>query len=419
MVLPLLRRRSILYIGAGIVVLLLWRIFLLTERKPFLMAVKNTPSSLHLQPEGQQLEPHLSRLLPWIPPGKSYQQTQLIFYGKPIMQAIRHICVQRKWKVTLILHDDAAGAQELQRLTSNPGVFTIVYTTSRAYHQPAIRHLANSTNALVSGIRYAYIITGPKKGQLLAFQAYFRKHSCTLEEVGIMPPSFILDKPESCLEFFHTAQANPDFWWILKPSRGYGGEGITIHRNMSHFNEKFAVCSKNRDQFVVQKYLTNLLLIEGRKFDVRAFMLVASTSPYILFYHEGYLRLSVEEFSLNGGLSVHLTNSHIQTQSRNFSVGRHYWSFGMFQNYLDSSRTVGQKRKENFVSRHLVPFIKRVGLFILQAGVCVITSPPKQLSFHVGGGGLFSRLHFLASEMCPLPLFLNHSICSRQKFYEL
>lgn len=313
-------------------------------------------------------------VVPWFEPGKVYESTQIIFYGKPIMQALKRICVKKGWQMSLILHDTPEGAKELRRLTSNPSTFSIVYAPSRTYHRPIIQELAKSNNALVGSIRHAYNIAGPKKGQLTAFRDFFNKHGCDMGDIGIMPPSFIMDSPTECVQFFKYSKLNPDFWWIMKPSQGYGGEGITFHKNMSRFYRKdFASC-QIKEQFIVQKYLKNMLLIEGRKFDVRGLILIAQTSPYNLFYHEGYLRLSVEKFNENGKMNVHLTNSHIQTQSQNFSVNKHFWSFQRFQEYLD----VYYPSNDNFVSKKLVPFIKKIGVFLLQTGalVCQITMEP-------------------------------------------
>lgn len=379
------RRGWWLYIGVGLLLLMVWKyLYFGDERTAVSKLVSPSPllqqhspmpqvrtsasdewSSTQLLVTPSSLCSKL-HLVPWFATGKVvYSHTQLIFYGKPVMQALKHICVKESWRMTLILHNNEAGAKELRRQTSDPHVFTIVYTTSRSFHQPVIRHLANSTNALVSGVRYAFTITGPKKGQLVAFRAFFNKHGCDLKSKSIMPPSFIMDDPGECMQFFRFARFSPDSWWILKPSQGYGGEGITVHRNMSQLYTIFALC-QSKEQYIVQEYLTNMLLLEGRKFDVRGFVLIAETSPYILFYHEGYLRLSVEKYDPKGGNNVHLTNSHIQTKSRNFSADKHYWSFERFQKYLDTNHPMSGGRK--FVSDHLEPFIKKMGLFILQTG---------------------------------------------------
>ena len=68
---------------------------------------------------------------------------------------------------------------------------------------------------------------------------------------------------------------------------------------------------------MIQKYIENPLLVDKRKFDVRAFMLVASTQPYLVLYNSGYARLSLNEFTLSnfeeaGEKITHLTNNAVQ-----------------------------------------------------------------------------------------------------------
>ena len=67
---------------------------------------------------------------------------------------------------------------------------------------------------------------------------------------------------------------------------------------------------------LIQKYIENPLLVEKRKFDVRAFMLVASTQPFLVLYNSGYARLSLNEFTLAnfeeaGEKITHLTNNAV------------------------------------------------------------------------------------------------------------
>ena len=301
------------------------------------------------------------RVEPWF--HRHYLETHLIFFGKPIMQAIRSICIQRRWKMKLILNDSSSGLRELENSLS-PHVFTIAFTSSRALRHPLIQQLANSTNALVSGIRYAFKITGAKKGQLEAFREQFNSFGCTLEDADIMPRSFLMDSPHDCLQFFKYANSRPTSSWVLKTSQGYGGDGITILPNLTRLHRDFGTCQGN-GEYVVQEYLSNLLLVEGRKFDVRALVLIAGTTPYLLFHHDGYLRVSVKEFDPNGGRAVHLTNSHVQVISTGFDPEKHFWSFQRFQEYLD----VYRPENGGFVRNRLIPFIQKTSLFILQAGI--------------------------------------------------
>ena len=303
----------------------------------------------------------------WVEPWfnkKTRENVQLIFYGKPIMQVVKRLCVQRHWKMMLILNESNPNSQkELQRLVSSSrDTFTIMFTSSRQYHLSVIQELANSTNALVSSIRYAFKTSGPKKEQLKAFRAHFVSRGCTLEEVGIMPQSFLLDSSQECVQFFKYASSNPTKWWVLKMSQGYGGEGISIHQNMSLLYKKFGIC-KGNGEYIVQEYLSNLLLVEGRKFDVRGLILIAGTDPYFLFYHESYLRVSVSNFAFNGDRNVHITNSHLQVMSRDFDPEKHFWSFKRFQEFLDTHHP----DNEDFVENKLIPFIKNTALFLLKS----------------------------------------------------
>lgn len=374
------KKRAYLFLGAGLLLFLIWA---LTSFPDHHVLVENVDQNIRTSVDDLQSHQtnhnveasNINDLItcrrrvqgkPWFPKSERVKHsTHLIFYGKPIMQALKHICVERGWRMTMILNSSAAaaGVKQLTRITSEPGVFAIVYTTSRTFHQHVIQQLANSTHALVSAIRFAFKITGAKKGQLETFRSFFSLHGCDLRTKALVPLSFLLDDPIECTEFFKHADAHPELWWVLKPSQGYGGKGITVHTNMSYLYKKFALC-QSKEQFIVQQYISNLLLLEGRKFDVRALLVIAGTTPYILFYHEGYLRVSVEMFDAKGGRGAHLTNSHIQTLSRNYSVDKHFWSFDRFQRYLD----VHYPSNQNFVSDNLVPFIKKVAIFILQAG---------------------------------------------------
>lgn len=304
----------------------------------------------------------------WVEPwfaDKMWPNTYLIFYGKPIMQAVKSICVHRHWKMTMILNDSATGLMELKRLSSPSNSFTIAFTSSRALRHPVIQRLANSTSALVSAIRYAYKITGAKKGQLEAFRNHFHLYGCTLEDMNVMPRSFLLDSPLECVQFFKYANSRPSSWWVLKTSQGYGGDGITVLPNLTSLHDRFGKCSKQNGEFIVQEYLSDLLLVERRKFDVRGLVLIAGTNPYMLFYHDGYLRVSVKNFDMHGGRSVHLTNSHVQVHSDGFAPEKHFWSFARFQEFLDKNLP----ENDGFVERKLVPFIKKTSLFILRTGM--------------------------------------------------
>ena len=288
----------------------------------------------------------------------------LVFFGKPIMQSLKAITSRRGWIMKHVAQDSDEGLRELKALVS-PKHLLVIFASSKTYHHLLIGELANSTNALVGTIGNAYKVTGSKQAQLASLRNHFQSYGCSLEDTAIMPRSFIIDNTKECIDFFKYSSRRPGAWWLLKPSSGQGGDGITIHSNMTHFYKEYATCMKSPD-VIVQEYIANPLLLNNRKFDVRAYILLAKTSPYYLvFYHDGYLRVSVKEFDLYGGREVHLTNSHVQTAVDGFSLEKHFWTFEDLQQYLNKHELEDGKV---FVSSKLVPFIQKVGLFIAHTG---------------------------------------------------
>lgn len=56
-------------------------------------------------------------------------------------------------------------------------------------------------------------------------------------------------------------------------------------------------------------YINNPLLLRGKKFDVRSFLLIACTSPYMVFFRHGYVRLTCDVYDPDSSnLTAHLTN---------------------------------------------------------------------------------------------------------------
>ena len=336
-------------------------------------ALITKPPIINRTAESQEPKcPQQKHIEPWFRLPDDRTETYLVFYGKPIMQILRTITSLRGWKMKLILRDSPEGLEELQGLVALDRLL-VVFTTSKSFHHKLLRALANSTNVLIGSIENAFKVTGAKRAQLTVFRNHFQTFGCSLEDAAIMPRSFILDDPMECIQFFKYGNTHPQSWWVLKPSNGQGGDGISIHSNLTALYSKYATCMKKSDS-IIQEYVLSPLLLQNRKFDIRAFILIAQTSPYyLLFYHEGYLRVSVKEFDLHGGREAHLTNSHVQIAVEGFSMSEHFWSFQKLQEYLNEHLPV---ENEDFVSSRLIPFIKKVGLFILQSGILTTHHPP-------------------------------------------
>ncbi|KAJ9466623.1 hypothetical protein DIPPA_70209 [Diplonema papillatum] len=103
--------------------------------------------------------------------------------------------------------------------------------------------------------------------------------------------------------------------FILKPCASACGLGIKV---ISTIEEVDAGSS-----CIVQEYITNPMLIDGYKFDLRLYVAMTSINPLRLYiYQEGMVRLASEKYPCKsqdtGNLYAHLTNYSINKNNENY-----------------------------------------------------------------------------------------------------
>lgn len=73
---------------------------------------------------------------------------------------------------------------------------------------------------------------------------------------------------------------------------------------------------KTMDKTIAQKYIERPLLYKSKKFDIRCFMYIACTKPYLVLFNEGYVRCSLNDYNLENFNAdtkmTHLTNVSVQ-----------------------------------------------------------------------------------------------------------
>lgn len=305
----------------------------------------------------------------WYKPLDSYKKVHLVFYKKNRMEVAAEIALSRGW----MLHPRTLmSLADLEAIVSNEeSSFIVIFTSSRELSSPAMTPYLSNPRVLLTGIPYAYQFTGAKREQYLIFNEYLSRHGCSIARLRLMPSSYLMDSARQCRDFFdriadRTRERNGDpGLWLQKTSRGFGGSGVSIIKNFTMFRQKYGSC-KSANELIVQEYISDLLLLGGHKFDIRVFVLISGTAPYMMFYHEGYLRVAIQPFDINGPVEVHLTNTHVQSSQKDYHPDSHFWSFDKFQSYLDYHH----KDNDNFVSRRLVPYTEALGVFILNSGMC-------------------------------------------------
>lgn len=116
--------------------------------------------------------------------------------------------------------------------------------------------------------------------------------------------------------------------WIMKPNDCNRGIGIELISSSADFLKVLGAIEAKVKQsrvfgapprkILMQKYIESPLLVHGRKFDIRMWVLLDSFQNVYIF-PEGYLRLSSEKYSLEDqNKYIHLTNNAIQLNSANY-----------------------------------------------------------------------------------------------------
>lgn len=94
--------------------------------------------------------------------------------------------------------------------------------------------------------------------------------------------------------------------------------------------------AKKLNGLIVQKYMENPSLINKKKYDLRYFMIIACTKPYLVLTHTGYARLSLEDYNTENfgkndkfDKSTHLTNASVQKFHPKFKEQKEKTIFSM------------------------------------------------------------------------------------------
>jgi tubulin polyglutamylase TTLL5 len=99
--------------------------------------------------------------------------------------------------------------------------------------------------------------------------------------------------------------------WIVKPANSSRGRGIHIIDDLNDLNYD--------EMSVISRYISNPLLINSHKFDLRIYVVVTSYEPLRVYaYKEGLARFASESYSTKASKSnqyMHLTNYSINKKN--------------------------------------------------------------------------------------------------------
>ena len=163
------------------------------------------------------------------------------------------------------------------------------------------------------------------------------------EDYNYIPETYLFpDQKEEIYLKFKDYHYNAKDVWLLKPARGLMALGIKIVDNYD------TIKNYKHSSFLVSRYVMNPLLLNNKKFDMRAYILVTGMNPLkIYFYRDGYIKISVKDFTLdhehiNDGC-IHITTSDTNLECFDgkeykydtdiYDAHSHFWSYMHFERY--------------------------------------------------------------------------------------
>ncbi|XP_042335782.1 LOW QUALITY PROTEIN: inactive polyglycylase TTLL10 [Sceloporus undulatus] len=196
------------------------------------------------------------------------------------------------------------------------------------------------------------------------------------------PETFRLDTKDERELFFETYK-EPHIW-ICKPTSSNQGRGIFLLKNQAEVKDLQTKLQSIEDDplyrklpyrippaRIVQRYIDKPLLLEGKKFDVRSYLLIACTVPYMLFFGHGYVRLTCLNYDPKSeDLTSHLTNQYVQKKSPMYPHVKEetVWCMDRFNTYVNEKFRHAKGLPKDWV---LNSFTKRMKEIMLQCFLAV------------------------------------------------
>jgi len=187
------------------------------------------------------------------------------------------------------------------------------------------------------------------KGKLLDHLLNYEKDMKV--KLPFLPTSFRTWLQGDREDFIQTSNALSNETWIVKIPHKDGGKGISMAPPNSPklasikeqlMPDKYDNSDAKEDELIIQRYVKDIMLYEGHKFDLRIYWAILSINPLIVVYRDGTLRVSLGSYNTKNftDLKVHLTNAVMQKKSEFYKQNKEKTrvTFPEFQTYLNTKK---------------------------------------------------------------------------------
>ncbi|KAL6611040.1 TTL-domain-containing protein [Neocallimastix sp. 'constans'] len=129
-------------------------------------------------------------------------------------------------------------------------------------------------------------------------------------DFNYIPETYTKDDVDLVLSNFKNYTVSENNLWLIKPKNLLQGKGIRFLKSINDYKKGN----------LVTKYISNPLLINNKKFDLRVYLLETGHDPLkIYIYKEFFARMATEDYDVDiknlDNTFKHLTNIHVQQKN--------------------------------------------------------------------------------------------------------
>ncbi len=210
------------------------------------------------------------------------------------------------------------------------------YDDYNFYNAKAILKIIKNFNKYIQYNNFHFIKYLNNKDE--TYKCYRRMHEKFPKDYTYMQPSYILpDDKEIIKNKFKDYKLSKDNLWIFKPPDLLLGIGIKFLKNFTNLTKKG----------VITRYIPNPLLLYGKKFDLRLYVLISSFLPLKIYLNkEGLVRVTTTNYNLEeknfNDPYIHFTHTVVNMRNKNFTHPKNFtdergnlWSMAALKNYLE------------------------------------------------------------------------------------
>lgn len=223
----------------------------------------------------------------------------------------------------------------------------------------------------------------------------------------LYPESFRLYNQQEYENFMQQLpkQDTEENLWILKPNNLSKGVGMKVLWDLAPLRaqsypidfSKFIDDVKGHQEYIIQRYIKDVLLIHGRKSEIRVYWLIANLNPLqVLMYHEGTVRITTTAFKLGDydNPFIHITNTYQQKKNPEFNPKDSLkYSFTDLGNYIMKEKLTDS----NHFLDDLRENVKKKLIYVVRACMKKLQDTPKKGLFF----GLYGADFILDKSLNP------------------